>query len=243
VDKMAIDKAKRKKMEDLIYQVFDDLDSSKTNSNKYRDIFGKMSDQQFDTFFKQFLATEDEYLVLDVVDYERDLKIEDVEKAAKRLGVPLFEKVALPFVNKNTDNPVLTKFEVPVGFIHVKRMQQILSKKNTTSTEVSSRSALTGQVVGRDKNARDSDSENFALVTIDATDTLREFMGPRADDMVMKNEMYSSIAQKGFVSLNTLTNDVDNKVTLNAVDVHLIGMGIKSDLITGGLTVKKTLND
>jgi hypothetical protein len=60
--------------------------------------------------------------------------------------------------------------------------------------------------------------------------------------MVMKNEMYSSIAKNGFVSLNGLTNDVDNKVTLNAVDVHLIGMGIKSDLITDNLTVKKTLN-
>jgi hypothetical protein len=239
---MAINKATRKKMEDLIYGVFDDMDSSKTNSNKYRQMFSKMNDQQFDTFFKKFFASEDEYLVIDVVDYERDLRIEDVEKAAKRLGVPLFEKVAMPFVNKDTNNPIMTKFEVPVGFIHVKRMQQILSKKNTTSTEVGSRSALTGQVVGRDKNARDSDSENFALVTIDATETLRELMGPRADDMVMKNEMYSSIAKNGFVSLNGLTNDVDNKVTLNAVDVHLIGMGIKSDLITDNLTVKKTLN-
>jgi len=239
---MAISKATRKKMEDLIYNVFDDLDSTKTNSSKYRDMFKTMNDAQFDSFFKKFFATEDEYLVLDVVDYERDLKIEDVEKAAKRLGVPLFERVVMPFANNNKENPVITKFEVPVGFIHVKRMQQILSKKNTTSTEVSSRSALTGQVVGRDKNARDSDTENFALVTIDATETLRELMGPRADDMVMKNEMYSSIAQKGFVSLSTLTNDVDNKVTLNAVDVHLIGMGIKSDLITNGLVVKKTLD-
>jgi hypothetical protein len=239
---MAIDKAKRKKMEDLIYGVFDDLDPTKTNSNKYRATFGAMSDQQFDAFFKRFFASEDEYLVLDVVDYERDLKIEDVEKAAKRLGVPLFEKVAIPFVNKDSENPVITKYEVPVGYIHTKRMQQILSKKNTTSTEVGSRSALTGQVVGRDKNARDSDSENFALVTIDAQDTLREFMGPRADDMVMKNEMYSHIAQKGFVSLDTLTNDVDNKATLNAIDVHLIGMGIKSDVITDGLVVKQTLS-
>lgn len=239
---LAIDKAKRKQMEDLLFGVFDDLDPTKTNSAKYRALFSKMSDANFDSFFKDFFASEDEYFVLDVVDYERDLKIEDVERAAKRLGVPLFERVVMPFVNKDKENPVITKFEVPVGFIHTKRMQQILSKKNTTSTEIGSRSALTGQVVGRDKNARDSDSENFALVTIDATETLREFMGPRADDMVMKNEMYSNIAQKGFVSLQGLTNDVDNKVTLNAVDVHLIGMGIKSDLITDGLHVKKTLN-
>ncbi|MNJ56213.1 hypothetical protein D3C77_517460 [compost metagenome] len=113
--------------------------------------------------------------------------------------------------------------------------------KNTTSTEASSRSALTNQVVGKDKNARDSDTENFALVTTNAVNTLREFMGPRADDMVMKNEMYSQIAQKQFTSLDTLTDDVSNKTTLNAVDVQLIAMGLKSDLITDGLVVRKTL--
>jgi len=240
---MAIDKAKRKAMEDLIYKVFDALDETKTNSNKYRDMFGKMSDAEFDRFFKEFFEDENQYLILDVVDYERDLRMEHVENAAKILGIPLFERVATPHVNKDPNNPVVTKFPVPVGYIHVKRVQQILSKKNTTSTEISTRSALTGQVVGRDKNARDSDSENFALVTIGAENILREFMGPRADDMVMKNEMYSSIAQKGFVSLETLTNNVENKVTLNALDVHLIGMGIKSDLITEGLILKKTVNE
>jgi hypothetical protein len=240
---MAIDKATRKKMEEKVYGTFDRLDPTKVNSNKYKALFSKMSDAQFDKFFKDLFADDDQYLVLDVVDYERNLLIEHVEDAAKYLGVPLFEKVAMPWVNKDRNNPVITKFAVPVGFIHLKRVQQILSKKNTTSTDVSSRSALTGQVVGKDKNARDSDTENFALVTINAHDTLREFMGPRADDMVMKNEMYSQIAQKGFVSLESLTNNVENKVTLNALDVHLIGMGLKSDIITDGLIVKKTINE
>lgn len=238
---MAITKVTRKKMEDLIYKVFDALDETKTNSSKYQKMFSVMTDEAFDKFFKELFADEDQYLILDVVDYERDLRIEHVEDAAKILGVPLFEKVAMPFVNKNSDQPIITKFEVPVGYIHNKRMQQTLSKKNTTSTEISSRSALTGQVVGKDKNARDSDAENFALVTVNAHDTLREFLGPRADDMVMKNEMYSSITQKGYVSLNDLTDDTDNKTTLNALDVHLIAMGIKSDLVTDGLMVKKSM--
>lgn len=238
---MAIDKKKRKLMENLIYSVFNALDSSKINTEKYKDLFGEMNDSKFDTFFKEFFKSENEYLVLDVVDYERDFKIENVEAAAKILNIPLFEKVAMPFVNGDPNTPVLTKYEVPVGYVHVKRVQQILTKKNTTSTEIASRSAMTGQVVGKDKNARDSDQENFALVSLGANDTLREFMGPRADDMVMKNEMYASIAQKGYVSLNQLTNKVENKTTLNALDVHLIGMGIKSDLITEGLVIRRSL--
>jgi hypothetical protein len=239
---LAITRAQRKQMEDLIYKVFDDLDKTQVNSKKYRAMFGSMSDPQFDSFFSDFFKDDNQYLVLDVVDYERTLSIEDVEKAAHTLGVPLFERVAMPHIDRNDESSVLSQYEVPVGYVHLKRAQQMVAKKNTTSTEISSRSALTGQVVGRDKNARDSDSENFGLVTLNATNTLRELMGPRADDMVMKGEMYSSIAQKEFVSLDSLTNNVENKTTLNALDVYLMGMGLKSDLVTQGLLIKKTLN-
>lgn len=240
---MALTKNKRKEMETLIYDTFTALDPSGVNTEKYKNIFSKMSDAQFDTFFKKLFKDDNQYLILDTVDYENSLKLEYVEKAAKILGVPLFEKVAMPHINKDKDHPIVTKFECPVGYLNIKRMQQILSKKNTTSTEISARSALTGQVTGKDKNARDSDQENFALVTLDSNDTLRELLGPRADDMVMKTQMYSEIAKKGYVSLDELTSKVENKTTLNTVDAYLIGMGIKSDLVTDGLVVKKTLDD
>lgn len=238
---MAITPAKRKQIESVIYDTFSALDPSEINTDKYKAMFSKMSDSQFDTFLKNLFKDEDQYLILDVVDYENSLKMEYVEKAAKVIGVPLFEKVAMPYIDKNTDTPIVTKYEVPVGYVHMKRMQQILSKKNTTSTEISSRSPLTGQVVGRDKNARDSDQENFALVTLGSENSLRELLGPRSDDPVMKLQMYNEIAKKGYVSINELTDKVENKTTLNTVDAYLIGMGIKSDLVTDGLVLKKTL--
>lgn len=238
---MAMTPAKRKAMETKIFETFNRLDPSGVNTQKYKALFKPMSNAQFEVFFKDLFADESDYLILDTVDYERDLKIEHIENAAKYLNVPLFEYVAMPYISMNNDQPIITKVEVPVGYIHVKRMQQLLSKKNTTSTEAGSRSALTGQVVGKDKNARDSDAENFALVTIDADDTLREFLGPRADDPVMKNELYANIARNGYSSLNNLTNDVDNKVTLNALDAHLLGMGLMSDLVTDTLLLRKTL--
>lgn len=127
-------------------------------------------------------------------------------------------------------------------YANIKRMQQLLSKKNTTSTNISERSALTGQVSGHDKNARSSDVENFALVTMNAENALRELLGPRADDKVMKEEMYSAIAEKGYVSINELTDRVENKTTLNTIDVFMIGMGLKTDLVTKDLHVLKSLD-
>ena len=238
---MAITKSTREKMEKTIYDVFSTLDPSKTTADKYRNLFKNMSDVEFDKFFKNLFAQENDYLVLDIVDYERDLKIENVEKAAKLLNVPLFERVVMPYASTDKDKPIVTKYEVPVGYIHCKRVQQFLRKKNATSTDISMRSAISGQVMGKDKNARDSDLENYALVTLGAEECLREFMGPRADDPVMKNEMYTQIAKNGYVSLNDLTSDVKNKTTLNTIDVFFTGMGIKTDLVTDGLLVKKTI--
>jgi len=174
---MNLIKNKRKKMEKLIYDTFDALDPTSINTKKYKELFQPMSDKQFDIFFKEFFKDDDQYLILDMVDYERDLNIDNIEKAAKVLDIPLFEKIVVPFVNNNIDNPVVTKYEVPVGYVHIKRMQQLLSKKNTLSTKSSSRSAMTGQVVGEDKNARESDQENFSLLSVGANDALRELMG------------------------------------------------------------------
>ena len=239
---MAITPKKRKQMETLIYDVFTALDPSGVNTAKYKTMFSKMSDQQFDTFFKELFKNENRYLILDIVDYEHTVNMDDIEKAAKILDVPLMERVVMPFANGDKEKPAVTKYEVPVGYLHMKRMQQILSKKNSTSTDISNRSAIVGQVINDDKNARQSDQETFALVALDANDILREFMGPRADDMTMKTQMYSEISRKGFVSMDDLTDNVNNKTTLNTVDMYLCGMGIKTDLITKGLALRKTLD-
>lgn len=117
------------------------------------------------------------------------------------------------------------------------------AKKNGISTSADIRSALTGQVTGADKNGRESDLENTMLISLGMKDTLRELNGPRADDLVMKREMLTSIATKGYVSLEELTDEITNKTTLNTVNVYLLGMSLDSDLVTKGLMVKKTLEE
>ena len=78
--------------------------------------------------------------------------------------------------------------------------------------------------------------------TIGADKALAEFMGPRADDRVMELEMLDQINKNGYTELDTLTNHLENKTTLVTLDVYLLGMGIKSDLITNGLAINRTIN-
>ena len=113
-----------------------------------------------------------------------------LKKAAKFLDVPLFEKVVLPYASSDPNNPIITKHECLVGYLNIKRLQQMnVKKKLGLSTDISERNMITGQVSGHDKNSRNSDQETTALLTVGANTTLKEFMSMRADDMVMKSEM------------------------------------------------------
>lgn len=238
---MAITKNKRKEMEELIYNFFSAIEPSKTNANNYRSFFAKMNDKEFDIFFKKLFESKDPYLPLDVVIFERDLHMENIEKASKLLKIPLYEHVVLPFFSSDKENPTVTPYPVPVGYIHVKRVQQTVRKKNTTSTDISRRDAKTGQVINEDKNGRQAIEENYSLMTYGAEEAVKEFMSFRADDITMKEEAYAKIRRDGYVSMNDLSDNVENKVAVNTLDTYLISMGLKSDLITDGYLLKKTL--
>lgn len=230
----------RKDIEQMIYDTFDALDPSGENTNKYKLLFSSMNEKQFEDFMKEFLDNEDENFSLDIVDYENDIKMTNCEKAAKVLGVPLYEHVFLPHLSRDKANTVVSKEKCLVGYINIKRTQQFLYKKNGISIANDKRSALTGQVTDKDKNARETDIETSLLVSLGADKILEELQGPRADDMVMKRQMLQSIATKGYVMLDELESSPTNKVTLNTVNTYLLGMGIKSDLVSDSYILPKT---
>lgn len=239
---MALTPTKRRKMEKLIYDVMGELDPTGANVEKYKSKFKKMSDNQFDTYFKKLFADKNAFLYLDVVDYERDLRMNHIENAAKVLDIPLMEYIVMPSANMSKESPAVSKHPVPVGYLPTKKLQQMVARKNTTSTSIGKRSPLTGQVTQEDKNARGSDAENFALATLDANHTLEEFVSARSDDMIKKREMLTDISRKGYTNLSGMTNSPANKVTLNTVNTFFLGMGLRTDLVNSGLVLTHTMN-
>lgn len=237
------DSSRKTQMTTLIYKFFSAFDKSGTNMEKYKNLFEPMSTQQFSTYFKRLFADEKAYLVLDIVDYEHTIFMEDIERAAKVLKIPLFEYVYMPHITMDKNNIIRTVERVPVGYVHVKRTQQTVAKKNGISTSIDIRSAMTGQVTGADKNGRESDLENIMLASLGMQKTLKELNGPRADDLTMKRQMLTEIAEKGYVQLSELDDDVSNKTTLNTANIYLLGMGLNSDLVTKGLMLKSTIQN
>lgn len=228
---MASIKDRRKKFMDHLCHIMDLLDPTGANSKRYRDKFDKMTDTEFDTYIKRFLENDKANLYLEIVEYERDITIENIEKCAQYMKVPLFERVAMPYLTNDPNNVIVTPEPVPVGYIHEKRMPQTLLKKSAGSTSISKRNPITGQVVGEDKNARNTDMETYGLLTMGAEKAAKEFLGPRADDTQAKVELYNSIAQNGFASLDELTDDPYYKTSLNTFNVYLLAQGIASNLV------------
>ena len=234
---------KRKEIEDLIIKTMSILDSTEYNANKYKDLFKGMSDKEFDEHMKKFLNDEEENFYLEVVPFAPDtLSLESVKQAADFLDIPLNEYIYMPYANPEGE-PLRSQYPVPVGYLHLKRMQQILSKKNSFTTNIEHRSAKLGQVVSDDKAGIISDNDNFSLVTIGAENALKEFLSARADDMNMKSDMYRLIERDGYFKLADLHSDVNNKQAINTLDVYFVGSGIKTDLITSSLILSKTLDN
>jgi hypothetical protein len=262
---MAITPQKRKEVQSKILKTLEILDPSKKNAKKYAAIFDKMSDAQFLAYFKKMASDDNNnfYVEMDLYD-EKKVTMDTVESAAAYLKLPLEEFVYLRHTSPD-GKPMRSPFKVPVMYIHLKRMQQLLSKKNIMNTDVmkaGARSKLSGSLGSADSTGRLTDGDTTALlaVTNNVTDDynqrnamanalegksgdnyiIKELLGARADNMNHKLQMQSEIASFGAASLTNYKNSmIHSGQALNTLDVFLIGAGLKSSLITGGLMTKQ----
>lgn len=238
-DKVNDIKKKRNEIERYVFKFFDILDPTGINTKAYKEKFAKMSDVDFKKYMDWFLANEDENFYLQSMAFENESTLRDIKNAAEFLGVPLEEYIY--YKNEgDEDNPIRTKYPVPVGWIPIKRLQQLLSKKNNYSMSIDNRNAKTNQVTSNDKVARISDAETFALTTYGADNALKEFMSARADNSEEKLQMYKAIGSEGYVQLGQLHSDIESSQSLNLVDVYFTAGGIMTDLVTPGMMLRRT---
>lgn len=225
---------KRKEFMTTLLGVMNRLDPTGANADIYEEKFGKMSDEEFVKWITEFKNDEKQNLYLETIEYERDLTLPRIKAAANFIHIPLYERVAVPHINQDPNNVVVTPEPIPVGFIHIKRMPQTIHHKNAGSTDIKRRNSKTGQVTGEDKNGRNTDVESYALTAYGASQTLAEFMGPRADDLVAKNQMYAKIERDGVVYKADLHSHQKDKVAINTLNTYYWAMGFTTNIVNGG---------
>lgn len=230
---MASIKDCRKRIVDDITSLLDILDPSGESSKMYIEKFKKMSNKEFIEYMDWWIAEEkNDRLRISVLEFERNIEVDNIIKAAEYINVPLYEYVACPDINGSaTDNVTCTPIPVPVGYIQPKRMPQTVIKKSTGSITDNRRNPKTGQVSGDDKNARNSDVETYALLSIGAEHALRELMGPRGDDVYASAQMKQQIAANGYCNMSDIDTDRSKKTAINTLDTYFHLQGMTTNII------------
>ena len=236
-----ISKDKRKKVQDLVLTFMGAIDRTGANADRYRELFAGMSDAQFEQWAKQLMSDEEANFYLEVVPYKNEPKLEDIEHAARLVDVQLHQYVYFRHDGAKGE-PVRSRVKVPVGYLHVRRLQQILSKKTGYSTDTSKRNQVTGQLSGDSAVGRLADEEVYALKTVGADATLRELLGPRADNRDKRLGMYQAIERDGYVQYGNLRGDSRNQPGIGYMDTLLLAAGLKSDLVDSTELLRVTVD-
>jgi len=222
---------KHQKILDYIYASIDAVDPTGRNTEKYKEYFDKMSDDEFKKVFKAFLTDERDNFTVEMDQFEQNVTVEDIVHAGKVARVVLEDYLVMPNLSDDPEDPYVTREKVLLLYLNQRRVQQTLSVKNHVSTAIDKRNPKTGQVIDDDKNSRTSDMEMFQLIFQGAFNKLHEDFGPKSDNLVAKNEMLYQIQRKGSVSLEELPNLMKDKVSLNYMNFLLLAAGYQSDLI------------
>ncbi len=232
---MATVPEKRKRIEETIYKTLLLMDPTGIIANKYRKMFQTMNDLKFSQWIDAFLNDEKSNFRLDIEEFgdgSRTLKFENVEKAADFLKIKLFEYVYLPHVSSNPNRPIRTKQPVLVGWLNIKRTQQLASKKTGLALSDDNRDDMTGAAKGESKGGTTTGIENEVLAGVGGDIILSEISGARGDNVKEYDNMLSAIAENGSVKLSDIKTNAYDKPTLLAADMYFMAMGIKTDLIS-----------
>lgn len=224
---------------ETILKVFDALDKSGTNLDYYKAKLAGMDDDEFFDYVSQkfpYRFHEKPFVTKPTM--------KDISNALAIIGVPLLERISLPYLYENDKGAVMSK-KCYVGYLTggIKKVQQFITKKNSMSTDIATRDMKTGLLTGHDKNgkATDREMESLAIMGLDAC--MEEFARPRADAMDAKTYLYSTINTTGDVSLKDIPKSQQDSLARNLVDVYFTGAFIKTNLISDDYMLPYTLSD
>lgn len=226
---------KRKQIEEVVEKTLLLMDPTGINAKKYRNMFQTMSDKQFSDWITRFFADDKSNIRLDIEEFgdgSRTLKYENIENAAKYLGISIFENVYIPHVSSNPNRPVRTKQPVLVGYLNIKRPQQLVTKKTGLAITDTNRDEQTGAAKGDSKGGTSTGIENELIAGVGGDVILSEFCGARGDNIAEYDNMIQSIAEHGSVKLADIKTNAYDKPTLMQADIYFKMMGLKTDLIS-----------
>ncbi len=149
---------------------------------------------------------------------------EDIEKAAKILGIKLNEKVYVPEENE------VTEFEVPVGIMPVYLLEHFPKEMSGARGSIAvKRQLMTGQ--GRSGTKEGNGAirlglyDIFSIISRQPTNMLKELWMLKADNQDSKRQLISKTIKNGgkVPSLNDIQISKDDSITKKMIEAYFYG--------------------
>jgi hypothetical protein len=226
---MADFKLARLNFEKKVIDLMNELDPSHYNENMYKEYFASLTDEQFKTFVYNLYSKEDFNLFIEIGLLDKNApSLKKIKNIAEKRKVSLVEYVEFPYKRPDKpDDPPISSTKVPVVYVVVRPLQQLLDKKNNMSSNIDTTNSLTGQVTGSSKASTISNMQTISLLTGNQNKILKEMHGPRSDDFNSKLRMIEKIENDGDYDIDDITIHPRDKQALETMRVMLVGAGFR----------------
>ena len=115
-------KAKRKKIEKLVYGFFNMIDSTGKNAEKYKKHYDSLTDKQFFKEINDMLKDDKKNFYLEILPNINEPSLKKIKETADFLGLELDEYVYFRH-DGDEHTPVRTPYKVPVGYLQIRRLR------------------------------------------------------------------------------------------------------------------------
>lgn len=226
LESVATNKAKRAKIEARVLQIMTDLDPAGDNTKRWKAFFASMNDSKFAEFM-EMLRTKKYQLNIVMPNMKKTIKIPDLIKAAKDLGLKLAHRLWL--TDKITGRKYLTNEEHLVLNLPVRRAQQEWDKKLSVPSRDKTIDSLTGQVMGDDKACSLSAPEIQSLGVRGLKNTMIELIRVRGGDVTAYGDFKRQQQETGRATLQSLSPNTRVR-SADIAKVLLRGMMLESNI-------------
>lgn len=218
----------RNKIESFLYKYLDKIDSSKTNSKLYKDLFAKMSDDDFRVYIKRL---EDDIITLCIIMPNHGpvkVSVENNFEIAKELGVVFHQRLIISGDSEVGD--YMTPIEYLCMWLPIRKAYQTLDKKMSVSATNQITDELTGQSAGSDKRSSYTGPQINITLGTGGDDTITELIGVRGGDKGQFNAYVKKLYQDGEVSLKEIKQFSTKVESTNTLRKYFLSMHIGSTL-------------
>ena len=216
----------RKAAEKFLIDSIEEMLPGGGNKEYYKDLFSKMSDEEFDKLMKDYETGEDRPVIYAPNFTENKLNVQRNLELAEKHGHNFFEKIWIHSPNAD-EAPYLSNNAYMVLELPVRRQAQLLTKKISVPEHNRSIDQLTGQPSGDSKASKLSYPELQVMRSMGLDQSLRELIKFRGGDMGGFNAMNKVIAKDGYDSIEPYTTGVEST---SALKVFLTAMHLKNTL-------------